>query len=94
MMAKEDFSIKRILGIDFLQTHQAKCDLGKKQIRIGNGTFKLQPYVKIILKLRNKTISQAITNSIRVGIVNTKKTMPRVFIRNCLIKSKRSTCLI
>jgi len=37
-VVKDDFPIEyeRILGIDFLRKQKAKCDLGKKQLRIGD----------------------------------------------------------
>jgi len=39
---KDDFPIdyERILGIDFLTKQRAKCDHGKRQVRIGDIIFK------------------------------------------------------
>jgi len=55
---KDDFPIEheKILGIDFLQKQKAKCDFGKKQLRIYNEIFKLQPYTTIILKPCSETV--------------------------------------
>jgi len=95
-VVKDDFPIdyEGILGIDFLQKQQAMCDLGKKRLRIGDETLKLQPYSKLILKPRSETIIQAITSSKRVGIVKAEETMPGVFIGNCLVKPEKGTCPI
>jgi len=56
--------------------------------------LKLQPYTKSILKPQSETIIQAITSSKRVEIVKAEKIMPGIFIGNCLVKSKKSTCPI
>jgi len=68
------------------------CDFGKKRLHIGDETIKLQPYTKSILKLRSKTIIQAIISSKRVGIVKAEE-MLGIFIGNYLIKPK-DTCPI
>jgi len=54
-VVKDDFSIdcKEILGIDFLMKQQAKCDHGKKKLRIGDMTLKLHPHKKISGPKRN-----------------------------------------
>jgi len=95
-VVKDDFPIdyEWILGIDFLQKQQAICDIGKKRLRIDDETLKLQPYTKSILKPRSETIIQAIISSKRVGIVKAEETMPGIFIGNCLVKPKKSTCPI
>jgi len=93
-VVKDDFPIDYdgILGIDFLQ--QPTCDLGKKRLRIGNKTLRLQSYIKSIKKPRSETIIQAIISSNRVGIVKAEETMPGIFIENCLIKPDKGTCSI
>jgi len=50
-VVKDDFPIdyEGILGIDFLTKQRAKCDHGKRQIRISNVTFKLHPFKKMTL---------------------------------------------
>lgn len=47
-VVKDDFPIdyEGLLGIDFSTKQQAKCDHGKKLMRINNVTFKLHPYKK------------------------------------------------
>jgi len=93
---KDDFPIEYegILGIDFLQKQKAKCDLGKKQLRIGDEIFKFRPYTTVILKPRSETVMRAITNTQCVGTINSEKIMPGVFIGNCLVKPEEGTCLI
>ncbi|KAL6254132.1 hypothetical protein P5V15_014754 [Pogonomyrmex californicus] len=47
-VVRDDFPInyEEILGLDFLNKQEAKCDYGKKQVRIA--TFKLYPYKKTV----------------------------------------------
>ncbi|KAL6260862.1 hypothetical protein P5V15_008392 [Pogonomyrmex californicus] len=56
-VVRDDFPInyKGILGLNFLNKQQAKCDHGKKQVRIGNTTFKLYSYKKTMLTTRSET---------------------------------------
>mgnify|MGYP002716971367 CR=1 FL=1 len=70
-VVKDDFPIdyEGILGIDFLKKHRAKCDRGRKQLRIGNAIPKLRPYQKFKLAPRSETVIQAITDRNRIGIV-------------------------
>jgi len=92
-VVKDDFpDYEGILEIDFLQKQQAMCDHGKKRLRIGDETLKLQSYSKLILKPRSETIIQAITSSKRVGIVKAEET--DIFIGNCLVKPEKGTCPI
>jgi len=93
----KDFLIEYegILGIDFLQKQKVKCNLGKKQLRIGDEIFKLRPYTTVILKSRSEeTVVLAITNTQCVGVINSKEIMPGVFIGNCLLKPEEGTCPI
>jgi len=82
-----DFPIEYegILGIDFLQKQKAKCDLGKKQLRIDDKIFKFRPYT-VILKPRSETVVRAITDTQCVGVISSEEIMPGVFIENCLVK--------
>ncbi|XP_011701465.1 PREDICTED: uncharacterized protein LOC105458100, partial [Wasmannia auropunctata] len=61
-IVRDDFPIEYegILGIDFLQKQNAKCDLGKKQLDIGDTTLQMRPFIKK-LKPRSETIAQAYT---------------------------------
>jgi len=95
-VVKDDFPIEYegILGIDFLQKQKTKCDLGKKQLRIGNEIFKLRPYRTVILKSRSETVMRAITNTQCVGVINSEEIIPGVFIGNCLVKPEEGTCPI
>jgi len=85
---KNDFPVEYegILGIDFLQKQQAKCNFGKKQLCIGDEIFKLRPYTTVILKPRSETVVRAIINTQCVGVINSEEIMPGVFIGNCLVK--------
>jgi len=95
-VVKDDFPIEYegILGIDFLQKQKAKCDLGKRQLRIGDEIFKLRPYTTVILKPRSETVVRAITNTQYVEVINSEEIMPGVFIGNCLVKPEEGTCPI
>jgi len=48
-VVKGDFPInyEKILGIDFLTKQRTKRDYGKKQVRIGDVTFKLHLFKKV-----------------------------------------------
>jgi len=61
-VVKDDFPIdyEGILGTDFLTKQQAKCDHGRKKLRIGDVTLKLYPHQKMLLAARSETIVQAI----------------------------------
>jgi len=43
------FGYKGILGIDFFTKQKAKCDNGKKKLRIGDVMLKLYPHQKMQL---------------------------------------------
>ncbi|XP_039315510.1 uncharacterized protein LOC113006333 [Solenopsis invicta] len=93
-VVKDDFPIdyEGILGIDFLNKQGAKCDHGKKQVRIGEAIFKLHPHKKFTLNPRSETIIQAVTKSNRIGIVKPEETRPGVFIGSCLVCPADNTC--
>ncbi|KAL6259364.1 hypothetical protein P5V15_009281 [Pogonomyrmex californicus] len=57
-VVRDDFPMdyEGILGIDFLAKQKARCDHGKKILSIGKTNLKLQPYQKVLLKLRSETI--------------------------------------
>ncbi|KAL6258277.1 hypothetical protein P5V15_008350 [Pogonomyrmex californicus] len=95
-VVRDDFPInyEGILGLDFLNKQQAKCDHGKKQVRIGNTTFKLYPYKKTMLMPRSETIIQAVTDRNNIGIVNAVETKHGVFIGNCLVIPEENVCPI
>jgi len=95
-VVKDDFPIEYegVLGINFLQKQEAKCDLGKKQLRIGNKIFELRPYTTVVLKPRSETVVRAITNTQCVGVINSEEIIPGVFIGNCLVKPEEGTCPI
>jgi len=95
-VVKNDFpkEYEGILGIDFLLKQKAKCDLDKRQLRIGDEIFKLLPYTTVILKPRSETVVQAITDTQCVGVINSEEIMPGVFIGNCLVKPEEGTCPI
>jgi len=71
-VVKDDFSIdyEGIFGIDFLTKQRAKCDHGKRRIRIGDVSFKLHLFKKVTLMPRSETIMQAVTNRNRIGIIS------------------------
>lgn len=79
-VVKDDFPIayEGILGIDFLKKHRAKCDHGRKQVRIGDAVLKLYPYKKIALKPRSETILRAATDCNYLDIVKAEEAMPGV----------------
>ena len=93
-VVKDNFPIdyEGILGIDFLKKHRAKCDHGRKQLRIGNATLKLRPYQKFQLAPRSETVIQANTDQNRIGIVQAQETRAGVFIGSCLVCPEDNTC--
>jgi len=95
-VVKDDFPIdyEGILGIDFLTKQRAKCDHEKRQVRIGEVSFKLHPVKKITLTPRNETIVQAVTNRNRIGVVSSEETKPGVFIGSCLVEPEEYSCPI
>jgi len=95
-VVKDDFPIdyEGILEIDFLTKQRAKCDHGKGRVRIGDVSFKLHPFKKLILTPRSETIVQAVTNRNRIRIVSSEETKPGVFIGSCLIEPEKYTCPI
>jgi len=95
-VVKDDFPIdyEGILGIDFLTKQRAKCDHGRRQVRIGDETFKLHPFKKMTLTPHSETIVQAVANRNRIGIVSSEETKPGIFIGSCLVEPKDYTCPI
>jgi len=93
-VVKDDFPIdyEGILGIDFLTKQQAKCDHGKKKLRIGDVTLKLHPHQKMLLAARSETIVQAITDKNSLGIIKSEETKPGIFIGNCLVEPEEYAC--
>ncbi|KAL6268001.1 hypothetical protein P5V15_001079 [Pogonomyrmex californicus] len=94
---RDDFFInyEGILGFNFLNKQRAKCDHSKKQVHIGNITFKLYPlYKNTVLIPCSEIIIQAVTDRNIIGVVKVVETKPGVFIGNCLIAPEGNVCPI
>jgi len=69
-----------IIGADFIRKNSVTCDYGTKRIRIGDTSFKLNPYKRVKLKSRSETIVQVIANVNIIGVTRSEETAPGIFI--------------
>jgi len=81
-----------ILGADFIRRNKISCNYGIKEVHIGNTSFKLFPYRRIILKPRCETVVQIIANRNTIGITQAEETSPGIFIGSYLVEPQEFIC--
>jgi len=92
-VVRDDFPVERILAMDFVQKHKIKSDQ-KNYLQINEITLKLYPYRKITLTFRSETMVRVVTDKNHMEIVESEKTISKIFIGNYLVTSDDYTCPI
>lgn len=83
-----------ILDVDFLQSHNAKCDYRNRQLTILGKSLPLLPYQNYTLPARSEVIVNAISTSNKTGLVEAKEIQPGIFIGNCLATTTNNSCTV
>lgn len=83
-----------IIGVDFLQTHHAKCNYHKRRLIISGKSLPLFPYQTYEVPARWETIINATAAYNRTGFVKSKEIRVGVFIGNCLVAANHNRCAV